>query len=268
MMGVFFEMSIGMAEPTGWSYDAYGKLLNRYVDGQGMVDYSGLKADGTPLDNFVSNLSSIHPHMYENWNTKAKIAFWINAYNALTLKAIIDHYPIKASFFKYFIYPKNSIRQIPGVWDKLMFTVMGRDYTLDGIEHKVLRASFNEPRIHMALVCAAKGCPPLRNEPYTGPKLDSALDDQATKFLKNPDKFRIDRENRKVYLSPIFEWFGQDFVKNYGRGKEFPGFSERDKAILNFVSRYLGPNDQEYLSRGGFSLEYLKYDWSLNDKKP
>ena len=194
------------------------------------------------------------------------MAFWINVYNALTLKAIVDHYPIQSSFLKSFVYPRNSIRQIPGVWDKLTFSVMGRDMTLDEIEHRVLRARFNEPRIHMALVCAAKGCPPLRNEQYTAAKLERQLDDQTNRFLSNAKKFRIDRENKTVYLSPIFDWFGDDFIKTYRANRAFQGYSAKERAVLNFVSRYLGDPDRMYLEKGGYSLSYLPYDWSLNEK--
>lgn len=267
IISTFWRQSNGTAWAASFSYDGYGNLLKSYVDAHGMVDYRGLKANRRPLDHFTSSMSRLDPRVYDGWNEKEKVAFWINAYNALTLKAIIDHYPIEASLLKSFVYPKNSIRQISGVWDKLPFSVMGRDITLDGIEHKVLRATFNEPRIHVALVCAAMGCPPLRNEPYADDKLESQLDDQATRFMKNAEKFRIDRNGNKVYLSPIFDWFGQDFVKNYGTGKGFPGFSEKEKAVLNFMTHYVEPADREYLLRGDFSLEYLKYDWSLNEKR-
>ncbi|MBI5248739.1 MAG: DUF547 domain-containing protein [Desulfomonile tiedjei] len=260
------ELTVGAAI-ADISVDDYAAALKSYLDDKGMVDYKGLKSNRKPLDDFISSLSSLDPKIYEGWNDKEKIAFWINAYNALTLKAIIDHYPIEASLLKSLVYPKNSIRQIPGVWDKLTFAVMGRDMTLDGIEHETLRAKFNEPRIHMALVCAAMGCPPLRNEPYITAKLDAQLDDQAAKFLRDPEKFRIDRSNDKVYLSSIFDWFGQDFVKTYGTDKEFKGFSEKERAVLSFVSSYLESADKAYLLKGGFSIEYLKYDWSLNEKK-
>ena len=260
------ELSVGSAIAE-ISFQDYAAVLTSYVDDHGMVDYKGLKANRRPLDNFALSLSRLDPKLYDGWNDREKIGFWINAYNALTLKAIIDHYPIEASLLKSFVYPKNSIRQIPGVWDKLTLAVMGRDIALDGIEHETLRAKFHEPRIHVALVCAAMGCPLLRNEPYTGAKLDSQLDDQATKFLKNPEKFRIDRNNQKVYLSPIFDWFGQDFVKTYGTDKEFSGVSDKERAVLNFVGRYLTPADKAYLLKGGFSIDYLKYDWALNENK-
>jgi len=144
-----------------FSVDPYAKALTSYVDDKGMVDYRGLKADHAALDDFTASIAHLDPKVYEGWSERQKIAFWINVYNALTLKAIIDHYPIQASYLKSLIYPQNSIRQIPGVWDKLSFPVMGRNMTLDHIEHAMLRAGFDEPRIHVALVCGAKGCPPL-----------------------------------------------------------------------------------------------------------
>jgi hypothetical protein len=255
------------AESQGFPHAVYRELLKTYVDDAGMVNYSDLKANRKLLDEFAQSMSRLDPKDYDAWADTEKIAFWINAYNALTLKAIVDHYPIKVSFFKSFVYPDNSIRQIPGVWDKITFSVLGREITLDGIEHDILRAKFNEPRIHMALVCAAMGCPPLRNEPYVGGKLDSQLRDQSTKFLQDSAKFRIDRTNNKVYLSPIFDWFGEDFVKTYGMTQDFSGFPEKQKAVLHFISLHVEPGEKAYLMKGNFSIEYLKYDWSLNENR-
>jgi hypothetical protein len=102
---------------------------------------------------------------------------------------------------------------------------MGRELTLDGMENGILRFKFDKPRIHMALVCASMGCPPLRNEPYMGAKLNAQLDNQASNFLKNKNKFRIDLAANKVYLSPIFDWFDQDLIRNYSVENEFSGFS-------------------------------------------
>ncbi|KKK47462.1 hypothetical protein LCGC14_3154940 [marine sediment metagenome] len=198
-----------------FSYDDYATVLRKHVDDKGMVSYAGLKENPEELNRFVRALAVLEPKTYEGWDETAKIAFWINAYNALTLKAIINHYPIKAGLISGLAYPANSIRQIPGVWDKLQFLVMGQKMTLNQIEHETLRAKFNEPRIHTALVCAAVGCPQLRNEPFVGEKLNAQLDDQSKGFVTNPAKFRIDRDNGKVYLSSIFKWFGGDFVKSH-----------------------------------------------------
>lgn len=251
-----------------FQYIDYGAVLKANMDARGLVDYRDLKAHREKLDGFADSLSKLDPLVYDTWNDREKIAFWINAYNALTLNAIIDHYPIRATFFKSLRYPSKSIRQIPGFWNELSFTVMGRTITLDGIEHETLRAKFNEPRIHMALVCAALGCPILRNEPYLPEKLDSQLNDQARQFLSNPEKFRIDKNEKVVHLSTMFKWFAKDFEKNYGKTDKFTRFQETERAVLNFISGYLDPADRPYLETGVPSIDYLRYDWSLNDRNP
>ncbi len=254
------------AQATELNYQHFAAALEQYVDDTGLVYYQGLNANPKELKEFATQLDRLDRAVYEQWNDQAKIAFWVNAYNALTLQAIIDNYPIQASFWKAAIYPTNSIRQIGGVWDELQFGVMGEKMTLDGIEHKVLRAEFNEPRIHIALVCAAIGCPPLRNEPYSGEQLDAQLNDQARKFLNNPIKFRLDTQTGTVALSPIFKWFGADFVKTYGTDKKFSDHSNAERAVLNFISTYLGDGDLRYLTAGAYSIDYLDYDWSLNER--
>jgi len=258
--------AFGMAGRT-FSYDDYASTLGTYVDDNGMVDYKGLKANRGKLDTFAAALGALSPEVYNGWSDKEKIAFWINAYNALTLEAIIDRYPIKSSFVASLRFPKNSIRQIPGVWDELKFSVMGSEMTLDEIEHARLRRTFSEPRIHVALVCAAMGCPSLRNEPFTADRLDAQLDDQADRFLKDSEKFRIDRNKGKVHLSSIFKWFGDDFKSAYGTDTGFTGHERAERAVLNFISERLIEPDADYLAKGEYKIEYLDYDWSLNEQK-
>jgi hypothetical protein len=250
-----------------FGYDDYAVVLRAYVNDQGMVNYRGLRADRKNLDSFAVALETLDTKIYHRWTDREKIAFWLNAYNALTLKAIVTHYPIQPYFFASLRFPKNSIRQIPGVWDKLRFGVMGRKMTLDEIEHEVLRKEFSEPRIHMALVCAAMGCPPLRNEPYLGDQLDAQLRDQTRRFLQNPLEFRIDQGRGRVHLSSIFKWFGEDFVKTYGTGEKFAGHNSTEQAVLNFVSQYLDGEGRQYLATRRYDIEYLNYDWSLNEQK-
>ncbi|MBI4963612.1 MAG: DUF547 domain-containing protein [Desulfomonile tiedjei] len=248
-----------------FSYEDYAEILAAYVDDRGMVNYAALKEHRGRLDAFVQRIADLTPSTYDKWNDSEKIAFWINAYNALTLRAIVDHYPIKPGLLSSFRFPKNSIRQIPGVWDKLQFKVMGRQMTLDGIEHDTLRSKFDEPRIHLALVCAAMGCPPLRNEPFTGAKLELQLSDQTMRFLKDPDKFRIDGTGGYVYLSSIFKWFGEDFIKNYGTDK-FTDRGPSERAVLKFLGSSLKGRDKEFLEAGKYEIIYLAYDWVLNEK--
>ncbi|UCD56666.1 MAG: DUF547 domain-containing protein [Candidatus Hydrogenedentota bacterium] len=249
-----------------FGFDDYARVLGAHVDEHGMLEYKRLKAHRQGLDTFAGAIAALEPEAYGRWTDDQKIAFWINAYNALTLKAIIDNYPIKASFFKSRLYPKNSIRQIPGVWDELEFPVIRRQVTLNQIEHVNLRRNFDEPRIHVALVCAAMGCPPLRNEPFTGERLDAQLDDQTRRFLKNAAKFRIDRDAGRVYLSSIFKWFGKDFIESYGTEDKSGGHSDAQRAVLNFVGKYLDGKDAEYLFTGEYDIIYLDYDWSLNEQ--
>lgn len=248
-------------------YTLYDRVLKTHVDADGYVDYQGLKNHPDELNAFVRQLAQVDENTLKSSPERSQIAFWLNAYNALTLKLIVDHYPIKASFFRSLVYPKQSIRQIAGAWDKITFTVAGKPYTLDHIEHQILRKRFKEPRIHMALVCAARGCPPLRQEAYRGPRLDEQLDDQTRRFLQNPQKFRIDKPHRVVYLSSIFKWFGSDFIPVYGTTSKFQDFKPEERAVLNFISQYVTDDVRAFLLEGRFHLKYLKYDWTLNDTK-
>jgi len=269
-LGVFGLLSnIHAAEGTSeaFNYGNYAEVLKTYVDDNGMVNYKELKANRENLDMFVTDIGALDPDTYAQWNDSEKIAFLINTYNALTLKLIIDHYPIKSSFFKSLIWPKNSIRQISGAWDKITFKVMDNDMTLDHIEHEILRKEFNEPRIHMAIVCASKGCAQLANKPYTGDELINQLDHNTNLFFKNPEKFRIDRDKNTVRLSPYFKWFGKDFIKTYGTDERFAEHSETERAALNFIGNYLTGADQEYLATTKYGIRYLHYDWSLNEQK-
>jgi hypothetical protein len=247
----------------GFSYDDYAAVLEARVDDNARVDYAGLKQSPERLERFTNALAGLPRETYEEWGTPERIAFWINAYNALTLKLIVDNYPIKASLLRKLVFPANSIRQIPGAWKGVKFTVMGEEMTLDHIEHQILRREFDEPRIHVALVCAAVSCPPLRREPYRGADLDHQLDDQARRFLSRPDALIVDREKGVVRLSAIFDWFKDDFVKQYRGG----GRDDRPTAaVLDFVSRYAGDEVRQFIENGDFKVEYLDYDWTLNEQ--
>lgn len=254
------------ADGGGFAWDDYAKMLEAYVDDTGMVYYRGLKADGAALATFARSLAELDRREYSRWSDEDKMAFWINAYNGLTLKVVVDNYPIKPTFPAELYHPKNSIRQIRGVWDEIAFNVMGAPMTLEEIEHGTLRKEFDEPMIHMALVCAAMGCPPLRNEPYVGDRLAEQLADQARKFQADPTKFRIDRRRDDVYLSSIFDWFGEDFLKRYGTSMKYAGHSKEERAVLNCISRYLAEEDRAYLETADYDIEYVDYDWTLNER--
>ncbi|MDY6802657.1 MAG: DUF547 domain-containing protein [Cyanobacteriota bacterium] len=236
-----------------FNYDKYAIVLSQYVNDRGLVNYAELKQNRQNLDEFNAAIGAVSPAAYQSWTDNAKIAFLINAYNSLTLESIIDNYPTK------------SIRNIPGVWKIRKFNVAGQQITLDHIEHQILRKEFDQPKIHVALVCAANSCPFLRREPFTAEKLEAQLDDQSQTFLAQTNNFRIDRPNNRVYLSSIFKWFGEDFEPTYGQSENIPGLNNKETAVINYVNQYLSPEERQYLMQGGYDVKYSNYDWSLNE---
>ncbi len=241
----------------------WAAVLKEHVDDNGLVAYGPLKDNREPLERFLRAVAGLDAKRLERRPEPEQIAFWINAYNAIAIEIILKNYPIRpARPMKEF--PRSSIQQIPGVWDTLRFEVAGRPLSLNEIENEVLRKRFHEPRIHVALVCAARGCPPLRGEPYRGDRLDAQLDDQARRFLAKPDKLRIDRANGTVHLSSIFQWFGRDFVSQEGSESNSP-YGEPEGAVIRFVSKYLSEQDRAYLAAKARRIRYIEYDWGLNE---
>ena len=232
--------------------DAYARVLRNRVNESGLVDYTGLQRQPADLQQVLDVIGSTPLEHYEGWDEQGKIAFLINAYNAITLKSIIDQKPLKA-----------SIRDIFGVWKLRRHPVMGQSLTLDEIEHKILRRQFNEPRIHASLVCAAVSCPPLRREPYTAEQLDGQLDDQVRRWLASPAGLQIDRGRGTVKISAIFQWFAPDWKRSETDLVTIPNHSKTSPE-LNFIGRYVNPEDRAYIMAGDYKLSYLDYDWSLN----
>ncbi len=251
------------------SYATYNSLLNRYVI-NARVNYEGFINSRAKFETFLRTLGSVDENVFESWTEEQRLAFWINAYNAFTIKAIMDHYPIKRSFTLVGIFyaPSDSILQIKGVWTKLQFRALGNMVTLDEIEHQILRKKFNEPRIHMAINCASISCPDLRNEAYTPEKLEEQLADASINFINNPDKgVYVNEQSGKVKLSKIFKWFGDDFINNYGSKKLFNNYSLKENAVLNFTSEYIESEEvKEYLMNNKLKIGYLGYDWHLNEQ--
>jgi hypothetical protein len=238
------------------TYDRYDKVLKAYVT-DGRVNYSGLKNAPKVLDPYLESAAGVPEEEFNSWTESQRLAFLINLYNAATLKLIIDHYPVKSI--------KDIGSFLKGPWDQPVVRLFGRTLTLNHLEHDILRKLYSEPRIHMVLVCAAKGCPPLRSEAYLADKLDAQLDDQSWRYLVSPAGLRIDREKKVVYFSSIFKWYGEDFIARYAPATGFTGLDKTERAVANFYSQYLAAADSHFLSVGGYSVKYLNYDWSLNE---
>jgi hypothetical protein len=243
---VFLVGSGGFAQTFDHGYRGYGDLLRRYVKGT-RVDYRGLAADRAALQAVVGAFGNVPSEAEGSWTPDERLAFWINAYNLFTLDAIVSRYPIKARLFT--MQPRNSIRQIDGVWTTLEWKAAGRDVTLDGIEHGIIRKEFRQPLIHFAVNCASISCPPLRAEPYVGSNLRQQLEDSARRYLASPEGARLDGSALRV--SSIFKWYGEDFT-----------------SVVGFLRTYGPPDVAKRAAEPGARVSYLPYNWSLNDVGP
>lgn len=215
-------------------HELFTAVLNEHVK-DGFVDYPAIKNDKR-FTAYLAILADTDPTAIAESNER--LAFWINAYNAFTLKLIIDHWPV------------TSIRDInkrgAGPWQLRWIRIGATTYSLDEIEHEIIRKEFDEPRIHAALVCAAESCPPLRQEAYTGNRLEKQLEENMQRFLHDPSKNRYDQESNILYLSEVFNWFGSDFGKRHG-------------SALQYVikSLKLSPASEP-------AVKFLPYNWNLN----
>jgi len=213
-------------------YRSFARVLKKHVR-YPRVDYAALKQERTPLDRVVGEFDASAARGESGWTREQRMAFWINAYNAFTLRAIVDHYPIKSGWLT--LHPRNSIQQIDGVWTNLKWPAAGRSVTLDDIEHRILRPTFKEARIHFAVNCASISCPPLAAEPYRPQTLDAQLDEAARRFLASGEGLRVDGDTLRV--SSIFKWYGDDFIERYA--PTIPGSRDaRERAILGAIAKY------------------------------
>lgn len=237
--------------------------LKKFVS-NGLVNYTAWKKDSKGLDDYLSELQKFSKADYDRFSSDEKLTFWINAYNAYTIKLALDHYPIKGTKTYY---PTSSIRQIEGFWEENRIELAGRKVTLEGMEHDILRRDFQEPRIHFAVVPAAKGCGKLRDEAYGVKGLNEVLEQNTIDFLANPKNVRFDKEKSLIYVSQLFKWFPLDFASAVGLGKRFPPPTD-DEIVAAYVLMKAPDAVQNNLSENGnkkFKVVYREYDWSLND---
>jgi hypothetical protein len=263
------EANLAEAEPRPIVsfYDKYAAILGNYVDDKGMVDYKTLKQRKPELNKLLDEFAKLDPREYNSWPKEDKIAFWLNAYNIKMLKIIVDNYPIQSQRILRVIWGPDSIRHIDGIWDKYKFIVMKEEFTLKEVEQRFFYKEFDEPRVFLAISYASLSGPPLRNEPYYGPKLYEQLDDQAKKFLSSPLAFRIDRDKQIVYISAVFQpaWHGKYFLDKYGTDKKFKDQQPDVAAVLNFLTNYIPQQDVSFLELENYSIKFIRYDWTIND---
>lgn len=229
-------MATDLSKP--FDHSTWDKLLKKHVREDGLVSYEGFVQDSVRLNAYLKLLSSNHPN--ENtWSREEQMAYWINAYNAFTVKLIVDAYPV-ASIKEI----KRGIAFVNSVWDIKFIEIGDKKYDLNNIEHGILRRKFQDARIHAAVNCASFSCPPLRGEAYTADKLEAQLEDAMRKFINDSLRNRVTREMAEI--SKIFNWFSGDFKRDAG-------------SVRNYINRYA----KKKLNKAA-KITYLDYDWRLN----
>lgn len=247
LRGLFGPPAVEMKEtceerkngPT-FDHSKFDAILKKHVDNDGWVDYAGLRTDEGELNAYMETIASAP---FDELGRDEKLALLINAYNASTLKLILNHYPLK------------SIMDIPEEdrWDSVEWTIGGKTYSLNQIEHEQIRPNFKEPRIHFAVVCAAVGCPPLRNEAYDATRIDEQMQDQAEYVHKHGTWFQFDAANQKLKLTKLYQWYVGDFEQVSG-------------SVVEYAAQFSESLRQAVDSGQAPSSEWLPYDWALNSK--
>lgn len=210
------------------SHEIWSNTLERFVSEEGMVDYEGL-SNSDQFSKYLTLLSNSKPNA-DNWTSADQLSFWINVYNAYSIKLIIDHFGVL------------SIKDIDAPWDREFIEINGITYSLGYIEHNILRV-MGDPRIHFAIVCASKSCPILLNEAYEGSKIEEQLEKRTSQFIN--DNSRNHLQSKKVSLSKIFKWFRSDFTTA--------------GSLISYVDKYSNIN-----INSDAELTFLEYDWRLN----
>lgn len=223
------SITVNLQLPAPGLHDAWNKLLGKYVSATGKVNYQGFKADKPALNAYLQSLAANPPA--DSWSRADKMAYWINAYNAFTIDLILDNYPV------------SSILNLDGgkTWDVKRITLGGKKYSLNQIENEILRPQFKDARIHFALNCAARSCPPLYNKAFTAKNLERALEQRTRQFINDPAFNTL--TPGKASVSKIFEWYAADFGD-----------------LKRFLNQYAAVKLNDTAA-----ITFREYNWDLNE---
>lgn len=240
----------------------FDEILDVYVR-DGLVYYFALKQERGKFDRYVQALGDVSADTVKGWPPERQLAYWINAYNAFVLRTVIDGYPIRG---KSADYPANSIRQIPGAFERRQFRAAGRMLTLDAIERDVI-AEFNDARALLALGRGAAGGPRLKSEAYTAARLDSQLQTMTSELVARRDLVFVDIANERLSVNPMFSWREPVFTKSLSsRAPEaYAGRTPIERSVLALIDPLLVPNESEFLRKNTFRMVFHDFDWKLND---
>jgi len=250
------------------TYEQYNKVLSATIYPTG-VDYSEVANQRAALDAFLTEASEVSEAEYSTWTRDQQLAMWINLYNGLILKTIIErkpnqYQPVYAVAIKA---PKNSVWHIKKVWDIRHDPVAGKPITLRSLENDIIREQFKEPLIHFGLNCASIGCPPLRNEAYTAEQLRGQLLEQTQQYLANTEAGLLwNSQSRTLSLSKIFKWYKADYIPNQLDGEitPVPQVKADEQRMIQFIIQHIDKERGEDIAKGKVTTKFLFYDWGLN----
>jgi len=227
------------------SHQEFDQILKEYVKDD-LVNYKAIRKQPEALNSYIDLLSKVDESIFNKWSKDEQLAYLINLYNAVTIELVADNYPVKSI--------KDIDKEGEGPWKLKVVNLFSEKISLDSLEHEIIRKDYNEPRIHFALVCAAIGCPKIPNKSFIASKLDQQLDERARLFLSEKDINFIDKDQKVIYLSPIFDWFMDDFKRN-------------SNSVISYIQNYFPRSDIRNIDLSRFKIKYTEYDWGLNDIK-
>lgn len=251
IFGLFSGSNLNSTKPM-ISHTIFDGLLQKHVTLEGAVNYKGFIQEKELFEEYLTLLQNNHPDK-KTWSKNEQLAYWINAYNAFTVKLIIDNYPTKS--IKDI---KSGIPFVNSVWDIKFINIEGKEYDLNNIEHTILRKEFDEPRIHFVINCASYSCPKLHNRAYTAEGLEEQLVARTRDFFADKTKNCIISKD-KVILSSIMKWYSTDFTDK-GLWSWLFGGKERSENLIKFINPYVDVELNEQAN-----VEFMEYSWVLNE---
>ncbi len=266
---ILFFPAGGLAQSFDHDHKAWSALLKKHVvliDGgkSSQVRYAGFSQDRAELRAYLATLSKVSQAEFNGWSKPQQMAFLINAYNAYTIEKILTRHPNIKSIWDFGKVFGNPFKD-------RFFTLFGREFSLDGIEHDTLRkpGAYDEPRVHFAVNCASVGCPMLREEPYVATRLDAQLEEQTRRFLSDRSRNRYNAQDNTLEVSEIFKWFSVDWTSGYrGFDGKTPAVTSREQWFGRYANLLTDNAEQQNILRAGkAALRHLDYDWTLNDIK-
>ena len=264
-LAVIAALAIGQPSPSAGVdplHRPFDEILDLYVR-DGLFYYLALRNERARFDRYIDALGGVTADALKSWWRERQLAYWINAYNAFVLRTVIDHYPIRGRSADY---PQNSIRQIPGAFEKRQFRAGGRLLTLDTLEKEVI-GEFAEPRAVLALGRGAMGSPRLKSEAFTADRLDSQLATMTSELVTRRELVFVDVSNERLSVNPVFSWREAIFSKTLA-DKAPPVYQSRspiERSVLALIGPLLVPTEADYLRKNSFRMVFHDFDWKLND---